>query len=53
MTYRFCTDDEGLKRFCKYLGDDYIDKTSKFNPKIWHCLQYQQNKLIIVNKLVK
>jgi len=28
-------DDARLKKFCDYLCDNYIDETSKFNPKIW------------------
>ncbi|KAL4149507.1 hypothetical protein QTP88_003442 [Uroleucon formosanum] len=28
-------DDARLKKFCDYLCDNYINETSKFNPKIW------------------
>jgi len=27
-------DDPRLKQFCDYICDNYIDETSKFNPKM-------------------
>lgn len=28
-------DDPRLNKFCDYICDNYIDETSKFNPKMW------------------